>query len=164
MMDRPDRVPPGTTDGGRPAEPERVEVDVADLRSATRAVRWLIVWSVVLSVAVGLALNQVSTVNAAQDRADRREAHEDELEQAQVCVDDHVGYGAFEPLLLAAVEAAARVGADAHLRLTGATPDEVAQAHQLIVELMPAELGPLFEAFPPPSCDYEEAVRVLEAG
>lgn len=141
-----------------------VAVEVTDLRQLARYLRWVIVWSVVLTLAVGLALLRVRDVNDDQDRADRREAHEDELEQAAACRDAHVQYGALEPLLLSSVEAAARIGADAHLRLTGATDAEIAEAHQLIIDLMPAELAPILEAFPPPTCDFEEAVRVLEAG
>lgn len=145
-------------------EPEQRTVQLDELRGLVGHVRWFLAWGVALTLVVVWALVQVDNVNDAQDRADAREAHEDDLELAQVCKDGHERYAAFEPLILDLVEAAAIVGADANLTRQGSTPEEIAEVHEAVRQLMPAQLQPILEAYPPPACDYEAALRVLEAG
>lgn len=145
-----------------------VEVTVGELRALARSLRLMMAWGLVLSAVVVLSLWRLHESDQHQQATDARlaqvvadEVREAEVETAQACVDEHARYGLFEVAVVDLVEVAAIVGADAHLRLLGATPAEVEQTHVYIRELLPRQLGPILEAYPPPSCDNMAAHQVL---
>lgn len=92
------------------------------------------------------------------------EENEEELERANACEAQHARYEQFLVLAEDLTHAGATVGTDAHLGLLNATPEEVARAHRLIEELLPAEVQPIIDRYPPPDCDRQAALDRIEEG
>jgi hypothetical protein len=90
------------------------------------------------------------------------EAREEELEQADACVNAHVFVVALQQLVREVAEAGAVVGTDTHLQLTGGDQHDLDEAHALIEQLLPPAIEPILQRYAvEPSCDLEEAQQML---
>lgn len=147
--------------------------EVAVPRTALVELRTLIIGVVVGALVLGgagiyFAVSQEGT-NEHLGETDRvlvefiqAELAEEERESAGFCRDAHVRYGLFEDLAAGLTAAGGRVGAQAHVNLLGAPAGMTHEDIEAeIGRLLPDEIAPLLERYPPPECDLEAAEAVL---
>jgi hypothetical protein len=125
------------------------------------ASRWRMAAYLLIVIVMALGLWRVEDTTDELHALVRSEAHEEDLEEAQACVNQHERYHQLVQAIEEASGVGALVGTDAHLDLLQSTESERHAAHEFIERRLPRALRPVLDRYPPPECDLEAARAAL---